>query len=267
MNAAEQPGESTQLNAAFYCFTPLEDLAALRRDWLNRFRERGLKGTVILAPEGVNGFLAGPREALQAALMDLRSLPAFGEMRVKESLSPATPFAKLLVKLKKEIVTFRQGSLAAPSPHLPPEELAQWLDEGRDVILLDTRNAYESRLGTFKGAHAPAIGHFVEFAGLELPEEWKSKPVVTFCTGGIRCEKAAPYLASMGFKNVYQLEDGILGYFEKVGGRHFEGECFVFDQRVALGPNLTPTGASLCSHCQGPVPAASAACIHCGGAK
>jgi UPF0176 protein len=265
MNAAEQTGESTQLNAAFYCFTPLENLAALRREWLTRLRAHGLKGTVILAPEGVNGFLAGPPAALQSALMDLRSLPAFAGLRVKESLSATTPFAKLLVKLKKEIVTFRQGSSETKSPHLAPEVLAKWLDEGREVVLLDTRNAYESRLGTFKGSHTPAIAHFVEFAGLRLPEEWKSKPVVTFCTGGIRCEKAAPYLTSLGFKEVYQLEHGILGYFEKVGGRHFEGECFVFDQRVALGADLSPTGARLCTHCQGPVPAASADCIHCGG--
>lgn len=265
MNAAETR-ELSQLNAAFYCFTPLENLPALRRDWLTRLRHHGLKGTVILAPEGVNGFLAGEPSALREALKDLQTWPGLASLHVKESFSAATPFARLLVKLKKEIVTFRQNVTASAAPRVSPEELAAWLDEGREVVLLDTRNAYESRLGTFRGAHAPAIGHFVDFASLTFPEEWKSKPVVTFCTGGIRCEKAAPYLIASGFREVYQLEDGILGYFEKVGGRHFEGECFVFDQRIALDPELRPTGAHLCHACQGPVPAASATCIHCGAA-
>jgi UPF0176 protein len=248
MNAAE-PRELSQLNAAFYCFTPLENLPALRRAWLDRLRGHDFKGTVILAGEGVNGFLAGPTLSLREALKDLRTWPGLAQLHVKESFSAATPFAKLLVKLKPEIVTFRRGPRKSTAQRLGPEELAAWLDEGREVVLLDTRNAYESRLGTFKGAHAPSISHFVEFAAEQFPEEWKSKPVVTFCTGGIRCEKAAPFLLEQGFREVYQLEDGILGYYH----------------RIALDPAPHPTGARLCNACQGPVPAASAMCIHCGG--
>ncbi len=254
----------SQLNAAFYHFTPLHDLPALKQRWQPRFSALGLKGTIILAPEGINGFLAGPPAALEAALKDLRSLPGLEELRAKESRSPAAPFRKLCIKLKKEIVTFRQGAPGGTAPRLAPERLAQWLDEGRDVVLLDTRNRYESRLGSFRGAHKAAIDHFVDFAALSFPEEWKGKPVVTFCTGGIRCEKAAPWLAGKGFGEVYQLESGILGYFEKVGGRHWEGELFVFDERVALSSNLEPTGATLCGQCQGPVPATARECPDCG---
>lgn len=254
------------LNAAFYCFTPLRDLPAMQSDWRRRLRAYDVKGTVILAPEGVNGFLAGPIEAVRRALVDLRSLPGLAGLHVKESLSGTLPFAKLCVKLKKEIVTFRQDPCATTAPHLAPAELARWFEEKRDFVLLDTRNAYESRLGTFRGAHRPEIDHFVDFAAVAdtLPAEWKKKPVVTFCTGGIRCEKAAPFLAARGFEQVYQLEDGILGYFEQVGGANWDGECFVFDQRIALNPRLEPTGARLCAHCQGPVPLLETACIHCG---
>ncbi|MGZ3684267.1 MAG: oxygen-dependent tRNA uridine(34) hydroxylase TrhO, partial [Bdellovibrionota bacterium] len=229
---------------------------------------RNLKGTVILAPEGVNGFLAGAPDSLRAALEDLRSLPQLANLKAKESVSAEIPFEHLRVKLKSEIVTFRSGEIKATARHLPAEELHRWLSEGRECVLLDTRNTYESRLGTFHGAHTPAIDHFVDFAATaaSFPPEWKKKPVVTFCTGGIRCEKGAPFLASLGFEQVYQLEDGILGYFEKCGGDFFDGECFVFDQRVALGPDLLPTGARLCNACQGPVPAEKSHCIHCGSA-
>lgn len=258
----------SQLNAAFYCFAPLEDLPSLKRDWSASLRKLGVKGTVILAPEGVNGFLAGTAQAIRDALLLFRSHPGLGSLQAKESVSETVPFQRLFVKLKKEIVTFRVPELsppAKPSARIAPEELAAWYDQGRDFLTLDTRNLYEARLGTFSGAHVPPIGHFVDFAeaAKALPEEWKKKPVVTFCTGGIRCEKAAPYLESLGFEQVWQLEGGILNYFEKVGGAHWSGECFVFDERVALGPDLRPTGARLCGKCQGPVPAAAARCIHC----
>ncbi len=259
----------SQLNAAFYCFAPLEDPPSLKREWHGKLMELGVKGTIILAPEGINGFLAGAAQSIREALSLLRSSPALGDLSVKESVSSEIPFQKLCIKLKKEIVTFRVPALSpprAPSPRMAPEELARWYEEGRDFIVLDTRNTYEAKLGSFQGAFAPAIDHFVEFAEIakELPESWKEKPVVTFCTGGIRCEKAAPYLESLGFKQVWQLEGGILNYFEKVGGSYWNGECFVFDQRVALGPNLLPTRARLCRACQGPIPASSEICIHCG---
>lgn len=258
----------TQLNTAFYCFAPLEDLSSLRQAWRARLGELGLKGTIILAPEGVNGFLAGSASAMAEALRIIRSLPPLSELTAKESVSESIPFEKLCIKLKKEIVTFRVDALSPPtrsSARIQPAELAAWYAQGEDFIAIDTRNAYESKLGTFEGAHAPAIDHFVDFAeaAKHLPAEWKKKKVVTFCTGGIRCEKAAPYLESLGFEQVWQLDGGILKYFEQVGGVNWQGECFVFDQRVALGPNLLPTEARLCVKCQGPIPRGSPGCIHC----
>lgn len=258
-----------QLNAAFYCFSPLagDQLPRLREDWLPRLRALGLKGTVILAPEGMNGFLAGAESAVREALDTFRALPAFRSLTAKESRSAALPFRKLSIKLKREIVTFRvEGVRPTEAPRLAPAELARWFGEGRDFVMLDTRNAYEYRLGSFAGAHDPGLAHFVDFAEAAkgLPEVWKEKPVVTFCTGGIRCEKAAPYLASLGFRQVYQLDGGILAYLESQGGAHWRGECFVFDDRVALGPDLAPTGATLCPACQGPNPKGAATCLHCG---
>lgn len=261
----------SQLNAAFYCFSPVprESLPNLRASWSRSLRELGVKGTVILAPEGINGFLAGAEKAVRDALAVIRSLPAFSSLQAKESRSADIPFGKLSIKLKKEIVTFRvEGVPATEAPRISPAELSAWYEEGRDFVIVDTRNEYEYRLGTFRGAYNPQLRHFVEFAeaAKKLPEEWKGKPVVTFCTGGIRCEKAAPYLAGLGFRQVYQLDGGILAYFEKEGGKHWEGDCFVFDDRVALDPSLAPTGATLCGSCQGPVPSDKAECIHCGEA-
>lgn len=263
----------SQLNAAFYCFAPLADLPRLREQWRPALEALGVKGTIILAPEGVNGFLAGSRSALEQALTLIREQPPLSCLEAKISESEQVPFDRLLLKLKPEIVTFRvPGSSpheAPPAPRIQAEELAAWIEQKKDFVLLDTRNEYESRLGSFEGAHLPAIDHFVEFAAAakELPESWKKKTVVSFCTGGIRCEKAAPYLQSLGFEKVLQLDGGILKYFEKVGGKGFRGECFVFDQRVALAPDLLPTGATLCSSCQGPIPAAASSCIHCQATK
>lgn len=257
-----------QLNAAFYAFASLSELPPLRERWLSALKLLGVKGTIILAPEGINGFLAGSEKPLREALDLIRSQPGLSEMRVKESTSRAIPFRKLCIKLKKEIVTFRVPEFSPPArtaARIQPAELAKWYSEGRDFIALDTRNAFEAHIGTFENAITLPIDNFVDLAeeAKRLPDSWKTKPIVTFCTGGIRCEKAAPYLASLGFEKVLQLEGGILGYFEAVGGKHWNGECFVFDDRIALGPDLLPTGASLCPRCQWPISGESQACTHC----
>ncbi len=164
----------------------------------------------------------------------------------------------MLVKIKKEIIAFGIDGIdpaRRPTEKIPARTLKQWLDEGRQVTLLDTRNDYEIRLGTFRGARAAGIDHFREFpeAVGRLPEEMKSQTVVTFCTGGIRCEKAGPFLELAGFANVFQLDGGILKYFEECGGAHFEGECFVFDRRVGVDAALRETNAVLCFNCQMPL--------------
>jgi len=164
----------------------------------------------------------------------------------------------MLVKIKREIIAFGIAGIdpaRKPTAKLPPATLKQWLDEGRPVTLLDTRNNYEVRMGTFRGATPAGIDHFREFpeAVQRLSPRLKEQPVVMFCTGGIRCEKAGPFLEREGFKNVFQLDGGILNYFEQCGGAHYEGECFVFDQRVGVDAALRETDSALCFNCQMPL--------------
>src|SRR6185503_15646103 len=144
-----------------------------------------------------------------------------------------------------------------PSPKLAARTLKQWLDECRPVTLLDTRNDYEVKLGTFKNARPIGVDHFRDFpdAVRRLPSELKEQPIVMFCTGGIRCEKAGPFMEREGFKNIFQLEGGILKYFEECGGAHYDGECFVFDQRVGVDPSLHETESAQCFNCLTPLTA------------
>lgn len=230
-------------NISAYAFTPLVDLRSLRETVLAAARAEELKGTVLLAAEGINLFVAGRPANVASFVASLRALPGLENLTPKESPSAAQPFRRMLVKIKKEIIAFGVPGIdpaRAPAPRLSPLTLRQWLDEGRPVTLLDTRNDYEIELGTFRGALAPRIARFRDFpvALQRLPPELKQQPVVTFCTGGIRCEKAAPLLQREGFREVYQLDGGILKYFELCGGKHFEGECFVFDERVAVDAEL-----------------------------
>lgn len=246
------------VNIAAYHFAPLQPNEELRCHLRGRCQELELKGTILLTPEGINCFLAGAADAIEEILAELRQMPGFEDLEVKYSESTHQPFTRLLIKLKKEIITFRQQDidpLNKPAPRLSAKELKNWLDEGKEVVLLDTRNEYEVRLGTFANAIDPQIDEFCDFpkAVEQLPEELKKKPIVTFCTGGVRCEKAAPWMINQGFEEVYQLDGGILKYFEEVGGKHWDGECFVFDRRVALNPDLEETPTQVCWACQEPV--------------
>lgn len=231
------------LNIAFYRFVDLERLPELRRELRALGSRLGLKGTIILSPEGINGFLAGPEAPVRELMSTLRSMPPFDGIEFKESRSSRVPFGRFLVKLKKEIIPFGKPEVRparSTGRRLAARELASWLDSGKEVILLDTRNDYEISKGTFENARDLGLRRFRDFPGrlLEIPAEWREKPVVMFCTGGIRCEKATAYAALEGFRDVYQLEGGILKYFEEVGGRHYRGDCFVFDEREALDPSL-----------------------------
>lgn len=246
------------VNVAAYRFVRLEDPAALRGELRELCVQHALKGTILLAPEGINLFLAGRRPAVDALLARLRQLPGLADLEVKESLSEDQPFERLLVKVKREIIAFGDPEIAPQeytSRKLPPRELRQWLAEQRDVLLYDVRNDYEVKVGTFAGAIPAGIDHFRDFprAVERLPAEYRDKPVVMFCTGGIRCEKAGPYMERAGFRNIYQLEGGILKYFEECGGDFFQGDCFVFDKRVALDPQLQETATTQCYACLAPV--------------
>lgn len=249
---------SSFLNIAFYKFVPLENLDELHARFRPFCTSLGIKGTILLASEGINGSLAGEPEAIQSFRALLEGDLRFAGMIYKESFSDFQPFDKMAIKIKKEIVTMRTEGIdpvCNPAPTIAPEELKRWYEEKKEFVIIDTRNDYEYNLGTFENAVAIGVDNFRDFPAkvAELPEEWKSKPVVTFCTGGIRCEKAAPYMQSQGFANIYQLEGGILNYFKEVGGDHWKGECFVFDNRIAIDTKLQPTGARLCPNCQAPL--------------
>jgi predicted sulfurtransferase len=246
------------LNVAAYKFAELTDLHQLRERLKTECRVLELKGSILLSPEGINLFIAGEAPAVEKLLLILRSMPGLETLEAKRSESAEQPFNRMLVKIKQEIIAFGVEGINPArhtSPRLTAKELKRWLDEGRPVTLLDTRNTYEVKLGTFQGAVTLPIRHFRKFpeAVKQLPEELKKTPVVSFCTGGIRCEKAAPYLEQAGFHEVYQLEGGILKYFEECGGAHWNGECFVFDKRVGVDPALQETGSQLCFACQEPL--------------
>ncbi len=243
------------LNVAAYKFITLDHLHERRAEFRKLCTDLDLRGTIMLSPEGINLFVAGEEVRVRHLLEVLRQDAAFEDIEVKESYSEAQPFTRMLIKLKREIIAFGIAEICPEkrtSPKLKATELRQWLNEGRKVRLLDTRNEYEIDLGTFRGAEHLHLSHFRDFpaAFSKLPEEAKHEPLVMFCTGGIRCEKAGPMMEQAGFEQVYQLEGGILKYFEECGGEHYDGACFVFDGRVALDPELKPTGALQCFACQ-----------------
>ena len=249
----------TYNNISVYKFTPLENLPALRQRLLDLALVRSLKGTILLSREGINVFVAGRHADVAALMGELSTVPGLEDLAPKESESDEQPFNRMLVKIKKEIIAFGVEGidpLRQSSAKLPPRALKQWLDEGRAVTLLDTRNDYEIRMGTFRGAVPAGIENFRDFPDAvgRLKPELKDKTIVMFCTGGIRCEKAGPFMAREGF-NVFQLDGGILKYFEECGGAHFDGECFVFDKRVGVDAALKETGSVLCFACQMPLTA------------
>jgi UPF0176 protein len=246
------------LNIAAYKFAPLDHLPERRQLLRTLCAGLDLKGTIMLSSEGINLFVAGAEKAVRELLSCLRSDPLLHDLYAKESFSATQPFSRMLVKLKKEIIAFGIDGIdpvGAPSPHLEPTELKAWLDEGRDFNLLDVRNDYEVRVGTFERAEAIGVDHFRDFpeAIRDLPADWKGKPLVMFCTGGIRCEKAGPLMQREGFEDLRQLHGGILQYFEDCGGAHYRGDCFVFDQRVALDPHLQESEVVQCFACLAPL--------------
>jgi len=246
------------LNVSAYRFEPVQDTAALQAAILQRSREAGLKGTVLIAEEGLNLALAGLVQPLRAFLQWLQSDPRFANLPLKESFSAEVPFGKLLVKVKREIIRMNRPAIrpaAGRAPAVTAHTLARWLaqgrcDEGRPVVLLDTRNAFEVDEGAFEGAIDWRLGKFSDFpAALEAHVgELRDKTVVSYCTGGIRCEKAALVMQDAGLTHVHQLEGGVLRYFEDTGhAPGWRGDCVVFDDRGALRNDLSPTGARAAS--------------------
>ncbi|WP_239739916.1 MULTISPECIES: sulfurtransferase [Luteibacter] len=242
------------LNISAYKFVALDDLDDLRAHFVARCDALALKGTILLAPEGINLFLAARREAIASFMAWLHEDARFADIAPKESLSDHVPFSRMRVRLKKEIITMRAPAIrpgAGRAPHVLPTDLRRWLDQGhdddgREVVLVDTRNDYEVAAGTFENTVEYGIASFTAFPDAVAADRarFDGKTVVSFCTGGIRCEKAAIHMAGIGIDRVFQLEGGILKYFEEVGGAHWRGDCFVFDDRGAVDPGLAPSTAA-----------------------
>ncbi len=245
--------------AALYHFTRFADPAALRGPLLDLARAQGIKGSLLLAPEGINGTIAGSRAGIDAVLAHLRALPGCGDLEWKEAQAETPPFGRMKVRLKREIVTMGQPDIdprARVGHYVDP---ADWnaLISAPDVAVIDTRNDYEVAIGSFAGAVDPETASFGEFpAWWEANKDrFHNKRIAMFCTGGIRCEKSTNYLLGQGVAEVFHLKGGILKYLEEVpqSDSLWEGSCFVFDERVSVSHGLTPGPHQFCRACRRPL--------------
>ncbi len=258
--------------AALYRFARFDDPAALRRPLLALCEAQGIKGTLLLAREGINGTIVGSAEGIAAVIDHIRQLPGCADLDVKYSSAETMPFGRLKVRLKREIVTMGEPDidpLASVGTYVAPHDWNALISDP-ETIVIDNRNDYEVAVGTFPGAINPETRSFREFPAWfrrereRLLGEGKTPKVAMFCTGGIRCEKSTAFLKAEGVEQVYHLKGGILRYLEDVPAAQslWQGECFVFDERVALGHGLTVGEHTLCRNCGGAV-AAGEACPTC----
>ena len=234
-------------NISAYKFVSLDKCKSLQVLLKAFCEEQGILGTILLGDEGINMNLAGEKPAIDAFQQYLWSMSEFADIEFKMSLSQQAPFEKLVVRIRNEIVTIRDERaqpLKRTGRYVSATDLKAWYENDKDMIVLDTRNTFEYEIGSFDGAIHLNIDNFSEFPEQvkKLPAEMRDKPIVTFCTGGIRCEKAVLVMEDEGFNNVYQLEGGILKYFEECHGAHYHGECFVFDERITVNTDLQETG-------------------------
>jgi UPF0176 protein len=245
--------------ATFYKFVNLPDFAEKQPSLLAYCQSQGICGTILLAEEGINGTIAGSREAIDSVLAYLRSDPPFNDLEHRESSADVPPFERMKVRLKKEIVTLGVPDVdpnQQVGTYVSPEEWNALISDP-DVVVIDTRNQYEVEIGTFKGAQAPQTRSFRQFPDYVEThlDPTKHKKVAMFCTGGIRCEKASSFMLSRGFEQVYHLKGGILKYLETVPPEQslWQGECFVFDERVAVAHGLAIGQHDLCRSCGHPI--------------
>ena len=246
------------LNIAGYRFVDLNDRDELRDPFMDMCTVLELKGTILLSPNGINFVLAGSEESVTEFIRYLESDKRFSGIPIKFSRTDYQPFRRMLVKRKNEIISLGKSEIKPSEftgPYIKPIEFKRLLDGEEDILVLDTRNDYETRIGSFEGSLELGISTFRDFPNAieSIPEEYKSKTVVMYCTGGIRCEKASAVMINAGFEDVKQLEGGILGYFDECGGSYWEGDCFVFDQRVAVDSDLAETGIQMCFKCREPL--------------
>jgi UPF0176 protein len=254
--------------AAFYKFVTLDNYQDRRQPLLNLCQQHHIKGTILLAAEGINGTIAGTRSSIDTILADLRSDPCFADLEHKESIATKQPFDRLKVRLKQEIVTLGIPTIDPTNlvgTYVTPQDWNE-LIANPDVLVIDTRNQYEVEIGTFAGSidpHTDSFTEFPEYVATHL-DPHQHKQIAMFCTGGIRCEKATSYLLSQGFEHVYHLQGGILKYLAEIPATEsqWEGECFVFDDRVAITHGLEPGTHQLCWGCGNPLSASDLTAPH-----
>ena len=241
---------------SFYRFVPVDrdrilGIRATLKDWMS---QRSMRGLVLIAPEGVNGTVSGSQSDISEFKDFVQDLVQTHDIRFKDATTPVRPFHRLSVDAREEIVGLKRPDLVpleTQDHHLTPAEWHEWMTSDREKLVIDTRNTYETMAGKFKGAVDPGLKTFAEWSTyLDTAQISKDVPVLMYCTGGIRCEKAILEMRTRGFDQVYQLRDGILGYLAEFPDGEFEGECFVFDDRVTVGPDLQPTGNfGICPGC------------------
>jgi UPF0176 protein len=241
---------------SFYKFTSIKYTKELQQVIKEQTSAKQIKGTIILASEGINGMISGSTLNIKQIQEFLCSQKELGEITFKESYYDDISFRRMLVKVKKEIITMRKDvePLTKTGKNLKPKDFKTWLDQNKDIHIIDTRNDYEVKMGTFKNAHDPKIKSFTEFTSYidNNKDKFKGKPIVTFCTGGVRCEKATAYMMDKGLNDVYQLQGGIIKYFEETNPKeddYWQGDCIVFDKRKAITPQLTPSEKMICYIC------------------
>lgn len=232
-------------NLLYYKYVKIKDPESFRDKHLAFCKKIGLLGKVLVAKEGINGCVSGTEEQCKQYIIELRKDPSFADIEFKITATDNHNFKKMFVRIRNEIVTTKVLSihLKDKAPYIEPREFKQLLESGEEIVVIDARNDYESDIGKFKNAITPDIKIFSEWPeAVKKLKYLKDKPIVTYCTGGIRCEKASAYLKEQGFKNVRQLHGGIIRYGEECGNSHWQGKCFVFDNRGAI--NIDPSAPS-----------------------
>ena len=245
-------------NITGYKFIPIKNELVLQETILQRSTNLNLKGTVLISRKGINFSVSGTKNNIDKFLLFIRSDSRFADVDVKITYNEYQPFRKMLVRIKKEIISMGIEEIDPfqfTGQKISPKELNKKLNNNENIVLLDTRNEYEVRLGTFKNAIDLNLDSFRDFPKEieKLRKKLNGKEVVMFCTGGIRCEKASALMLKNGFENIQQIDGGVINYFKETGGRHWNGDCFVFDDRVALDKDLLETDYVLCFRCREPL--------------
>ena len=248
------------LNIAGYKFEQLDSLDTLIPEFQDKCDELALKGSVYLSPRGINFSISGTEANIEQYIEFMENDSRFLNIPLKRTYSETQPFRRMKVRLKKEIISLGRDDIdprELTGEYVTPQELLSMYENNEDVVVLDTRNEYETRVGLFENAVDLQLDTFRDFpkAIEQLPEEYKEKQIVMYCTGGIRCEKASAVMLKAGFTDVKQLEGGVLDYFKETGGKYWNGDCFVFDERVALDTELNETDYIYCYICREPLSA------------